>query len=68
MKDRNMGFVVGLKAEAARLENALEHIEHQTSRFPRNPKAEQKLKAARAHLDRIERTIMAEMRQIAKEC
>jgi hypothetical protein len=57
MKDRNMGFVVSLKAEAARLENAIELAEHQVSRFPRNHKRERSLEVIKAHLNRVERTI-----------
>ena len=57
MKDRDMGFVRSLKAEQARLENALELAEHQVSRFPVNHKRVRSLKEIRAHLDRIDRTI-----------
>lgn len=68
MKDRDMGFVRSLQAEAARMENALELAEAQTSRFPRDHSRERKMERAKAHLARIEKTLMAEMRQIAKEC
>ena len=57
MKDRDMGFYRSLQAEAVRVENAIELAEHQCSRFPVNPKRERSLKAAKAHLARIERTI-----------
>ena len=57
MKDNDMGFVRGLKAEAAQLENAIEHAENQTSRFGPDHKRERVLVAIKAHLARIERTI-----------
>jgi len=52
----NTSFIVDLKAEAARLENALENIQLYT-RFGLNPRARKKMEAAKAHLERIERTI-----------
>lgn len=57
MKDRDMGFVRGLRVEQAQLENAIELIEHQTNRFPRDHKRERRLKVLKAHLNRIDRTI-----------
>lgn len=57
MNERDTGFLRSLKAEQVQLENALERAEHQVSRFPRNHKRERSMKAIRAHLARIDRTI-----------
>lgn len=60
MKDRDNGFLRGLEVEQARLENALEHVQQQTSRFPRNAKQERHMKRMLAHMERIEATIRRE--------